>query len=75
MELVSFVSLNITFRFASFRSIGYNKPFKELTRSLAGSKSIKVLSKDTGEDRTPHIKCLKGWCITIKAILSLWEKL
>ena len=47
----------------------------ELTSGLAFIKSIKVLNKGTGEDRTPFIKCLKGWCITTKAILYLWEKL
>eukprot|EP00795_Rhopilema_esculentum_P011123 gene11123-20003_t len=38
-------------------------------------KSIKVINPGTGQDRTASIKCLKGWCFTLSAIIALWEQL
>ena len=37
--------------------------------------SIKVIDSGTGEDGTSQLKCLKGWCITLKSIYDLWHKL
>ena len=34
-----------------------------------------MIDSGTGEDRTSQLKCLKGWCITLKSIYDLWHKL
>lgn len=36
--------------------------------------SLKVIDK-TGKDKTQTIKCIKGWQISINAIISLWNEL
>ena len=38
-------------------------------------RSIKVIERSTGKDRTGQIKCLKGWEITLRSILQLWQGL
>ena len=48
---------------------------QELTDALSFIHTIKVLNAATRENRTSQIKCLKGWCITIRSFMSLWEKL
>ena len=48
---------------------------QEIEKALEFIKSIKVINSVTGEDRTNYLKCLKGWCITLKAISDLWLKL
>eukprot|EP00794_Sanderia_malayensis_P008345 gene8345-9246_t len=48
---------------------------RELENVLSFIQSIKVINPANNEDRISQLKCLDGWCITIKSILSLWEKL
>ena len=48
---------------------------QELTDALSFIKSIKVVNCITKENRTSQIKCLTGWCITIRSILGIWKKL
>ena len=48
---------------------------KEIEEGIEFIKSIKVIDSGTGEDRTSQLKCLKGWCITLKSIYDLWHKL
>jgi hypothetical protein len=38
-------------------------------------KSIKVVNRNTQEDVTNKLKCLKGLCLTINSVLSLWSQL
>ena len=38
-------------------------------------KSIKVVNPATGVDKTNALKCLKGWCHTLRAITCLWRKM
>ena len=37
--------------------------------------SLKVVHKATGQDKTSNFKCLKGWVITLKSIISLLHRL
>ena len=48
---------------------------KEIEEGIKFIKSLTVIDSGTGEDRTSQLKCLKGWCITLKSIYDLWHKL
>ena len=53
-----------------------SSPHVEVLRNgITFFQSIKVVNPSTGEDRTGLLKCLKGWCLTLSAILSLWQTL
>ena len=47
----------------------------ELKKGIRFFSSLKFFNRATGEDRTDNLKCLTGWKVSLKAILSLWEKL
>ena len=48
---------------------------QEMQEGFNFGKSIKVLNSSTGDDHTSKLRCLKGWCITLRAISGIWEKL
>lgn len=48
---------------------------EKMRESIDFIKSIKVINTATGEDHTRQLKCLKGWCITLKAIIDMWHYL
>ena len=47
----------------------------EIEGGITFSKSSRVINRVTAEDRTSQLKCLRGWCITLKAISQLWHTL
>ena len=47
----------------------------ELINALAFIKSLKGVEPTSKEDKTKNLKCLKGWCMTINASVSIWEKM
>eukprot|EP00112_Aurelia_sp_Birch-Aquarium-sp1_P011589 Seg2434.2 transcript_id=Seg2434.2/GoldUCD/mRNA.D3Y31 product="Transposable element P transposase" protein_id=Seg2434.2/GoldUCD/D3Y31 len=51
-------------------------PHKEvITEGIEFFKSVQAISHGTEQSRTASIKCYKGWQISLKAILLVWEKL
>ncbi len=58
------------------RAISENSIHHEfLTDMLKFILSIKVVNRTTQEDVTNKLKCLKGLCLTINSVLSLWSVL
>ena len=37
--------------------------------------SLKVINKATKEDKTNNLKCINGWIISLKSMISLWKTL
>ena len=48
---------------------------KEMEDGIRFVQLIKVVNGATGEDHENKLRCLKGWCITSKAVSNLWHKL
>ena len=58
------------------RAISENSIHHEfLTDMLKFIQCIKVVKRTTQEDVTNKLKCLKGLCLTINSVLSLWSVL
>ena len=48
---------------------------KEMEEGVRFVKSMRVVNGAIGEDSMHYLKCLKGWCILLNAILELWSRL
>ena len=48
---------------------------RELLNALAFIKSLKGVEPTSKEDKTKNLTCVKGWCMTINASVSIWEKI